>query len=217
MHMVDEQEAARVLRLMTLLAERQSPGEVARQLNAAKEWTKRGKKWAARAVRDLARLDVYLGRRGYPRLVSDDLPTKEGSAIVDGGGTFTPLGNSLLPKHARGSVKGGRPVTAGFVSLLERAPNRCARRFRVTLRAWKRAPSESSRGCLPPRGTGGRAGLPPWKKNECFAPTHERTATASAVWRAAWRVSDEPTPVDLSQCVEGHGRTPLGNLVRSGG
>lgn len=97
-----------MLRLMTLLAERQSPGEVARQLNAAKEWTKRGKKWAARAVRDLARLDVYLGRRGYPRLVSDDLPTKEGSAIVDGGG-LSPRSETrfYLNMHAAALREGG--------------------------------------------------------------------------------------------------------------
>jgi site-specific DNA recombinase len=70
---VDEEEAGRVLRLFELLAQGHTPGEVARILNKAGIRTKRDKIWTPRPVRDLARVEAYRGRRGYPRIVPDEL------------------------------------------------------------------------------------------------------------------------------------------------
>jgi DNA invertase Pin-like site-specific DNA recombinase len=70
---IDEVEAAVVRRILRSLADGAAPGEVARELNAEGIPTKRAGVWAARAVRELARCEAFVGRGGYARIVDDEL------------------------------------------------------------------------------------------------------------------------------------------------
>jgi DNA invertase Pin-like site-specific DNA recombinase len=68
---VDTAKAATVNEVLAMVGCGASPGEAARMLNRRGVTTRRGKTWTARAVRQLVRNDVYVGRGGYPRVASD--------------------------------------------------------------------------------------------------------------------------------------------------
>ena len=73
---------ALVATIFQRIAAGSTPGEVARRLNAAGHTTIRGKRFRPRAVREIVLNDIYVGRRGYLRIVSDELFTSAGKSLT---------------------------------------------------------------------------------------------------------------------------------------
>src|SRR3712207_604867 len=70
---IDPANLAHLTRAFEQVAGAVTPGEVGRRLNAAGVRTQRGGLWSRRAISMLIENDDYLGRNGYPRMVSDEL------------------------------------------------------------------------------------------------------------------------------------------------
>ncbi len=97
---IDTTTRPTVERIFELIGVGHSSGAVARMLNHEGRRTKRGKTWAARQVRLLARNDVYAGRRGYPQIIDPG----RWQAVNDGLARMDPA--------AVQRRKGGRPSEA---------------------------------------------------------------------------------------------------------
>ncbi len=103
---VDPEGRATVERIFDLVEAGQSPGQVARVLNAERRPTKRGNTWAPRPVRWVVRNEVYAGRKGYPAIIdaerwqaiNDSLARLDPAAVQRRKGGRPPLSDDYVLK-----------------------------------------------------------------------------------------------------------------------
>jgi DNA invertase Pin-like site-specific DNA recombinase len=120
---IDAATADMVETTFAMVARGSTPGTVARRLNSEGHTTRRGKRWTARAIRDLVRCASYKGEGGYDAIIDPGLWQRANDALIR-------LDPAAVQKRKGGTTGADAYLLRGVVFCLDCGASLYTRQYR---------------------------------------------------------------------------------------